>query len=41
MGEAVTPKFANMTMRQKVVYVFKVAVCLISFGFIYPHIFLD
>lgn len=36
-----TRKFADMTLREKVVYVFKVAVCLISFGFIYPHIFLD
>ena len=30
-----------MTLRKKVVYVLKVSVCLISFGFIDPHIFHD
>jgi hypothetical protein len=27
-----------MSARQKVVLVLKIAVCMISFGFIYPHI---
>jgi len=34
-------KFAEMKPREKVVFVFKVAVCMISFGFLYPHILLD
>jgi len=33
--------FAEMTRRQKVVFILKVAVCLISFGFIYPTIMHD
>jgi hypothetical protein len=32
------PRFADMSTRQKVVFVLKIAVCMISFGFIYPHI---
>jgi len=36
-----TRKFADMTLRKKVAYVFKVSFCLISFGFIYPYIFHD
>ena len=33
-----TPKFEEMQPLQKVKFVLKVAVCMISFGFIYPHI---
>jgi hypothetical protein len=36
-----SPKFAEMTGRQKVVFVFKITVCLISFGLIYPNILND
>ncbi|HEX2334657.1 MAG TPA: hypothetical protein VHI32_15970 [Burkholderiales bacterium] len=31
-------KFHQMSLLQKVKFVLKVAVCMISFGFIYPHI---
>jgi hypothetical protein len=31
-------KFHEMPPLQKVQFVLKVAVCMISFGFIYPHI---
>ena len=34
-------RFREMTVRERVVFVFKVAVCVISFGFIYPHILSD
>lgn len=34
-------KFHEMTPLQKVKFVLKVAVCMISFGFIYPHILSD
>ena len=33
-----SPKFHQMSRLQKVKFVLKVAVCMISFGFIYPHI---
>ncbi len=33
-----TLKFGEMMPLQKVKFVLKVAVCMISFGFIYPHI---
>jgi hypothetical protein len=33
-----SPRFQQMTPLQKVKFVLKVAVCMISFGFIYPHI---
>jgi hypothetical protein len=33
-----TLKFDEMQPLQKVQFVLKVAVCMISFGFIYPHI---
>ncbi len=33
-----TLRFDEMKPLQKVKFVFKVAVCMISFGFIYPHI---
>ena len=33
-----TLKFDEMPPLQKVKFVLKVAVCMISFGFIYPHI---
>jgi hypothetical protein len=36
-----TRKYSEMTPRQKIVFVLKVAVCMISFGFIYPHIGID
>jgi hypothetical protein len=41
MPEAKSIKFKDMTAKQKTVFVFKVAVCIISGGFIYPHIFAD
>jgi hypothetical protein len=34
-------KFSEMTRRQKIVFVLKVAVCVISFGMIYPNIMND
>lgn len=34
-------KYSEMTLWQKSVFVLKVAVCLISFGFIYPQILND
>jgi hypothetical protein len=36
-----TLKYSAMTFRQKTVFVLKIAVCIISFGFIYPHILID
>lgn len=36
-----SPRFAEMTRREKLVFMLKVAVCLISFGFIYPNIMHD
>jgi hypothetical protein len=36
-----TRKYSEMTVRQKTVFVLKVAVMMISFGFIYPHILMD
>ena len=41
MAEAQSPKFKDMTLRQKTVFVLKVTVCIISGGFIYPHIMHD
>lgn len=38
---AASPRFAEMTRRQKLVFILKVVVCLISFGFIYPTIMHD
>jgi hypothetical protein len=38
---AASPKFAEMTRRQKFVFVLKVAACVISFGMIYPNIMSD
>ena len=29
-------KFAQMTRRQKAVFILKLAVCILSFGFIFP-----
>jgi hypothetical protein len=34
-------KFAQMTSRQKVVFILKLAVCILSFGFIFPGITSD
>jgi hypothetical protein len=34
-------KFDEMTPRQKVKHIFKIAVCILSFGFLYPHILGD
>lgn len=31
-------RFSEMTRRQKIVFVLKVAVCVLSFGMIYPNI---
>ena len=36
-----TRKFSEMRGREKLVYVLKVAACLVSFGFIYPNIMHD
>ena len=41
MSEAKSIKFKDMTAMQKTVFVLKVAVCIISGGFIYPHIMID
>ena len=41
MPEAQSVKFKDMTAMQKMVFVLKVAVCIISGGFIYPHIMHD
>jgi hypothetical protein len=41
MPEAQSIKFKDMTVTQKAVFVLKVAVCIISGGFIYPHIMTD
>jgi hypothetical protein len=35
------PRFAEMTRRQKIVFVLKVLVCVVSFGMIYPNIMND
>jgi len=34
-------KYNEMTRRQKVVWVLKLAVCIISFGMIYPNVMHD
>lgn len=34
-------KFNEMTRRQKIVFVLKITVCVISFGMIYPNIMHD
>ena len=34
-------KFRDMTLGQKAVFIMKLALCIISFGFIYPHILID
>jgi hypothetical protein len=34
-------RFAEMTHREKFAFILKVAVCLLSFGFIYPNILHD
>ena len=34
-------KFAQMTPRQKAVFVLKLAVCILSFGFIFPGLTSD
>ena len=31
-------KFDQMSLGQKVKFILKVAICMLSFGFIYPHI---
>ena len=41
MAEAQAVRFKDMTGKQKFVYVFKVSVCMISFGMIYPNIMHD
>lgn len=33
-----SPKWQQMTRNQKVIFVLKVAACVVSFGFIYPGI---
>ena len=38
MPETQSVKFKDMTAKQKVVFVLKVAVCILSGGFIYPHV---
>ncbi|MGH8734855.1 MAG: hypothetical protein ACREVB_14295 [Burkholderiales bacterium] len=38
---APSPKFAEMTRREKFVFVLKVAACVISFGMIYPNVMHD
>jgi hypothetical protein len=41
MAEVQAPKFKDMTAKQKFVFVMKIAVCIISGGFIYPNIMHD
>jgi hypothetical protein len=41
MPHAQSIKFKDMTVTQKAVFVLKVVVCIISAGFIYPHIMTD
>jgi hypothetical protein len=41
MAEAQAVRFKEMTGKQKIVYVLKVTVCMISFGMIYPNIMHD
>ena len=36
-----TTSFKEMTRRQKLVFVLKIAACILSFGFIYPNIMHD
>lgn len=36
-----TSRFNEMTRREKIVFVLKVALCILSFGFIYPNIMHD
>lgn len=36
-----TRKYSEMSGREKVVYVLKIAACVMSFGFIYPNIMHD
>ena len=31
-------KYADMTTRQKAFFILKIALCIISFGFIYPNV---
>jgi hypothetical protein len=33
--------FREMRLRQKLVFVCKVAVCILSFGFVFPHVLID
>ena len=41
MAEAQSPKFKDMTLRQKTVFVLKIMVCIISGGMIFPNIMHD
>ena len=41
MAEAQVVRFKEMTGKQKLVFVLKVSVCVISFGMIYPNIMHD
>jgi hypothetical protein len=34
-------KFREMTLGQKAAFITKLALCILSFGFIYPHILID
>jgi len=34
-------KFRDMTPGQKAVFILKLTLCIVSFGFIYPHIMTD
>jgi hypothetical protein len=34
-------KFRDMSLRQKAVFIVKLTLCIVSFGFIYPHILID
>jgi hypothetical protein len=40
-GQPRSLKFHEMTRRQKIIFVLKVAACVISFGMIYPNIMHD
>jgi hypothetical protein len=36
-----TTRYEAMTTREKIIHILKVALCMLSFGFIYPNILRD
>ena len=39
--EKKTTPFAQMTGKQKVTFVFRLAVCILTFGFVFPNVMGD